>query len=131
MINKNAWFATQGNLMCAMLSAEEEEVRQRVVTMLLKNIKKPPKKPRKKVLQGMRQLQVLQLQWDADHWSKIIDLNKLKLQEPKIVSEINDVDLGKIIVAPFVFAKRKLTYCRPTESRRLILIIIYQFMLQD
>ena len=60
--NRNAWFATPGNLMCAMLSAEEEEVRQRVVTMLLKNIKKPPKKPRKKVLQGMRQLQVPQLQ---------------------------------------------------------------------
>ena len=72
VINRNNWFATPGNLMCAMRSSKEKEVRQRVVIMLLKNRKKPPKKPRKKVLQGMRQLQVPQLQWDADHWSKIM-----------------------------------------------------------
>ena len=88
-----------------MLSSKEKEVRQEIVRRLLANRKKPSKKPRKKILQGMRQLEVPELQWNAIHWSKIIDWNKVKVSEPKIVSDITDQDLKKVIESPFIFPK--------------------------
>ena len=64
---------------------------------------KPPKKPRKKVLRGIRSLQVKELDWEAFSWIDIIDWKKASVQEPYIIKCLTMEDLDSALREPYSF----------------------------
>ena len=56
VVQRNAWFAEVGIMLCSMLGSEERRVREKTVEVILKRRLKPLKEPRRGILQGIRKI---------------------------------------------------------------------------
>lgn len=102
-VQRNAYFAHPSILLCSMLESDVVEIRKRAVEAIRKCRQNPPKRPRKRVLDGIRKYEIPLLQWDAEHWSEIINWASLKITEPKIIQELGDDDLEAALTTPHQF----------------------------
>ena len=105
VVQRNAFYAEPGVMVCAMLESEDESVRRFAVNIIREHREKPLKISKSKVLQGIRKHMIPALRWDALSWDKIIDWSKSEFHEPFILSKI---DIGKIeecYATPYCFPK--------------------------
>ena len=84
-VQRNAFMAESGIMLCAMLESSSRSIRSKAVETIKKLRSKPPKKPRKKILRGIRSLQVKELNWEAFSWIDIINWKKASVHEPFII----------------------------------------------
>lgn len=105
VVQHNGWAAEPGTMLCAMLAAEERDIREKAVMMIKRIRVKPPKKPRKRVLQGIRKLEVPTLQWNATTWDQIIDWDKLVVHEPHILERLSLEQLEAAVDTAIEFPK--------------------------
>ena len=88
VVHRNGWFAEQGTFLCSMLSSTEDHVRLKAVQLILKAKKQPPKKPKLKILHGLRKLIVPEFNLNAEQWSDLIELNcSVPIYLPNIISK--------------------------------------------
>ena len=105
VVQRNAFYAEPGVMVCAMLESEEESVRMTAVNIIRKHRDKPNKISKSKVLQGVRKRSVPALQWDAQSWDKIIDWDKCQFHEPFILSKLEMNVIEECYAKPFCFPK--------------------------
>ena len=103
VIQNNAYFAESGILLCAMLESSSESVRQAAVKKIREIRENPPKKPRARVLTGIRKHIIPELQWEADSWDSIIDWNSVRVHEPQILSDLSLEELESAVSSPITF----------------------------
>ena len=61
VVQRNAWMSEPGIMLCAMLPAESQEIREKAISKILSLRKDPPKPPKKKLLRGIRKIQTTPL----------------------------------------------------------------------
>ena len=105
VVQRNAYFAQPGVILCGMLESENEEVRCKAVNLIKAVRSKPPKPPRAKVLRKMRKFVIPPLRWDADAWWNIIDWSQVQIVEPSILSRISTEMLEQACQTPMSFPK--------------------------
>jgi hypothetical protein len=105
VVQHNAWAAEPGYMLCAMLAAPELSVRKRAVELIRTLRKKPQKKPRMKLLQGIRKLMVPPLQWSAESWVDIINWKKATVSEPYILERLTLQQVEEALVKPLELPK--------------------------
>ena len=88
-----------------MLASEDQRIREKGVRIVKKFRDKPARKPRKIVLQGIRQREVSILQWDATTWDDIIDWDKISVYEPNILEKLTMEQLSAAIESPLELPK--------------------------
>ena len=103
VVQRNAYFAEPGVMLCAMLESESGNVRSSAVKMIKKGREKPPKPSRMKLLRGVRKHENPALQWSAGSWDKIIDWNKVKVFEPEILKKMSLAKIEGAIDTPLDF----------------------------
>jgi hypothetical protein len=103
VVQRNAFMAEPGIMLCAMLESEDKMTRERAVKLVRQLRSKPPKKPRMKVLQGIRKFQVPLLQWNAATWQEMIDWKTAAVHEPYIIECISEEDLTAALDRPHNF----------------------------
>ena len=103
VVQRNGWQAETGFLLSAMLSSQDSGVRQKAVKIISQLRLKPKKKPRMRLLQGIRKLQVPELQWSASSWPDIIQWEKATISEPYILKRLTLEELRGAIKSPVVF----------------------------
>ena len=96
VVQRNAFYAEPGVMVCAMLESENEEVRRVAVNLIRKTREKPNKVSRSKVPL---------LSWNADRCDRIIDWTKVKFHEPFILSKLKIEDIEECYAKPFEFPK--------------------------
>ena len=89
VVQRNAYFADPGVMLCGMLESELEVVRSKAISIIKTSRSKPPKPPRAKVLRKIRKFQIPLLEWDAEAWCDVIDWSKVKVFEPEILSRLS------------------------------------------
>ena len=103
-VQRNAFFADPAVILTAMLESEEFVEREFAVKILSELREKPEKKPKMKLLRGIRKATVPDLNWAASKWTEIIDWDKVKLrQEPRILARLTAEQLQGALAAPLVF----------------------------
>ena len=103
-IQRNAFFADPAVILTAMLESAESAEREFAVKTLTDFRAKPPKKPKLKLLRGIRNAKVPDLNWGATTWTEVIDWNKVKLhQEPRILARLTAEQLEGALVVPLAF----------------------------
>ena len=105
VVQRNAYFADPGVLLCSMLESEDAGVRQQAVKIIKTSRAKPNKPPRAKALRNIRKFQIPQLNWNAEAWWEIIDWSTVKVWEPSILSRISTAKLEDICSVPHIFPK--------------------------
>ena len=106
VVHRNGWLAEQGTFLCSMLSSTEDHVRLKAVQLILKAKRQPPKKPKLKILRGLRKLIVPEFNLNAEHWSDLIELNySVPIYLPNIISKLTEQELEQIISEPSYFPK--------------------------
>ena len=103
VVQHNAWFAEIGIMLCAMLGSDERRVREKAVEIILKRRSEPLKKPKSRLLRGIRKIQVSPLQWEAESWDQIIDWSKVAIHEPFILERLSKEQIAAAREAPLVF----------------------------
>ena len=103
VVQRNAYMAEPGIMLCSMLESESSEVRKKAVDIVLRLKSKPPKKPRMKVLRSVRALKVPVLQWDATTWVDIIDWSKASVHVPFIIECLSQEELTAALEKPHLF----------------------------
>ena len=103
VVQHNAWFAEVRIMLCAMLGSEERRVREKAVEIILKRRSKPLKKPKSRLLRGIRKIQVSPLQWEAESWDQIIDWSKVAIHKPFILERLSKEQIAAAREAPLVF----------------------------
>ena len=103
-VQRNAYFADPATVLTAMLESEEKTEREFAVRALAEFRAKPFKKPRLKLLRGIRKATVPTLNWGASKWTEIIDWDTIKLaQEPRILARLTAEQLEEAISVPLEF----------------------------
>ena len=102
-VQRNAFMAEPGIMLCAMLESSSRSIRSKAVETIKKLRSKPPKKPRKKILRGIRSLQVKELNWEAFSWIDIINWKKASVHEPFIIECLTMEVLDSVLEEPFSF----------------------------
>ena len=102
VVQRNAFMAEPGIMLCAMLESSSSSIRAKAVETI-KNLRaKPQKKPRKKILRGIRSLQVKQLDWEAFSWIDMINW-KVGVHEPNIIECLSMEVLDATLEEPYSF----------------------------
>ena len=83
VIQRNSWFAESGIMLCSLLSSDDSGIRDLGVKLITKAREKK-QKVKQKVLQGIRKLHVPQLNWEAQTWEDITDIQNLTIFEPSL-----------------------------------------------
>ena len=88
-----------------MLECEDMRVRNKAVKMIEQARLKPAKKPRMKVLKGVRRFTIPALRWGAKKWWDIIDweAKDATIYEPAILSKMDNDELKEVIIKPVSF----------------------------
>ena len=73
VVQRNGYFAHPSTMLCSMLESDDMCVRNKAVKLIKQARENPPKKERKKCLQGLRKFFIPPLQWQAKKWWDIID----------------------------------------------------------
>ena len=102
-VQRNAFMAEPGIMLCAMLESNSSSIRSKAVETIKNLRSKPPKKPRKKILRGIRSLQVKKLDWEAFSWIDIIDWKKAGVHEPFIIECLPMEVLDATLAEPYCF----------------------------
>ena len=102
-MQRNAYFADPGVLLCSMLESEEQIVRTKAVNIIKAARSKPAKVPRAKVFRKIRKFKIPPLNWSAGSWWEIIDWSTVQVFEPTILSRINTEVLDQAIQNPLSF----------------------------
>ena len=105
VVQRNAFFAEPGVMVCAMLESEQESVRRVAVNLIRETRNNPNKISKEKVLQGVRKHEVPLLRWNVKAWHKIIDWSKTKFYEPFILAKLNIEEIEGCYAKPFSFPK--------------------------
>ena len=103
VVQRNAYFADPGVLLCSMLESEEQIVRTKAVNIIKAARSKPAKVPRAKVLRKIRKFKIPPLNWSAGSWWEIIDWSTVQVFEPTILSRIKTEVLDQAIQNPLSF----------------------------
>jgi hypothetical protein len=103
VVQRNAFMADPGIMLCAMLESDSARTRKRAVEIIKDLRQKPPKKPRMKKLRGIRARKVPILQWSASSWVNIIDWKNAEVHEPFIIECPTDEDLETALKEPHEF----------------------------
>lgn len=112
--------AEPGIVACAMLASTEDSVRKQIVTFIRNNRQKKYVKPKKKVLQGIREFKIPQLEWKANHWTEIITWDMTYFYEPQIIKDISDADLDSVTDTPYSFPALPLHSTSVERAVRLV-----------
>ena len=91
-------------MLCAMLSSEERVIRERGLEVLMK-ARSNPHLPKLKLLRGIRKLQIPKINWDAESWDKVVDIESVPLAIPFIVSQIPEEEIQRIKERPHMFSR--------------------------
>lgn len=94
VVQRNAYMAEPGILLCSMLESSSLSVRRSAMEMIMKLRNKPPKKPRAKLLRGIRSLKVATLQWNPYSWTEIIDWKTSTVHEPFIIECLTNEEIA-------------------------------------
>ena len=105
VVQRNAFYAEPGVMVCAMLESEEESVRRLAVNIIRTHRESPTKISKMKVLQGIRRHTVPTLRWDATSWDQIIDWSKSDFYEPFILSKLRIEIIEECYASPHCFPK--------------------------
>ena len=103
VVQRNAFFADPGVLLCSMLESDQQEVRTKAVNIIKAARSKPPKPPRAKALRKIRKFKVPALNWSAEAWWEIIDWSQVQVAEPSILSRIGTDMLDQAVSNPITF----------------------------
>ena len=103
-VQRNAYYAHPSTMLCSMLESEDMRVRTKAVKLLQRARERPVKKPRMKILNGVRRFTIPTLQWGAKKWVDIIDWNSKNstIYEPTILSRLNNEELNAAIISPII-----------------------------
>ena len=99
-VQSNAYFSDPAMIVTAALASDESHHREFAVKILRENRKKPHKKPKLKLLKGMRKFEIPQLNWEATDWHLIIDWSKVKLHETRNLQRLTEEDLCAALISP-------------------------------
>ena len=88
-IQRNAYFAETGIMLTYMIEDPYVDVRRSGIEMIKKARSKPPKVPKSNFLKGMRKHEIPVLNWNASKWTEIVDLEKVKIWEPRILRKLS------------------------------------------
>ena len=103
-VQRNAFMAEPGIMLCAMLESSSASIRSKAVETIKNLRSKPPKKPRKKILRGIRSLQVQKLDWEAFSWIDIIDWKKAGVVHEHYIIECLPMEVLEAALAqPYCF----------------------------
>ena len=102
-IQRNAYFAEPGIVLTSMFEDEDASVRKLAVDILKNTRLNPPKPPKSKVLKGIRKHVIPSLNWDAMKVTEIIDFDKLKIYEPRILKKLSSEDIESALQNPLDF----------------------------
>ena len=103
VVQRNAYFADPGVVLCAMLESSLESVRSKAVNIIKARRTKPPKPPR--VLRKMRKFKIPLLQWGAENWWELIDWSSVQVFEPEILSRLSNAALDEASANSLCFPK--------------------------
>ena len=103
VIQRNAYLADPGVMLCSMMESQTVSIRQKAMGIIKKLRSKPPKKPRAKYLRGIRSIKPHTPQWDAFSWIDIIDWNSSSIHLPYIIECLTDEEINFTIFEPRVF----------------------------
>ena len=103
VVQRNAYFADPGVLLCSMLESDQETVRTKAVNIIKSARSKPPKAPRAKALRKIRKFKIPPLNWSAANWWEIIDWSKVTIFEPSILRRIGTEMLDQAVGSPLTF----------------------------
>ena len=92
VVQRNAYFAEPGIMLCAMMESESVSIRQKAMKTITQLRKKPRKKPRMMKLRGIWALKVPTLQWDA-----------FSVHLPFIIECLSDQEVASTLWKPKVF----------------------------
>lgn len=93
VIQRNAYFAHPENLLIAMLLDEQESIRKQAMNCILQCRKNNTKK-------GVRKFVVPKLNFNAKHYTNLIDWNKTTITEPPLTKNLNYDQLMEIVTNP-------------------------------
>ena len=79
------------------------EVRRKAVQIIQMSRNKIMKRPKARVLKGVRKFLVPQLDWDAEVWWEIISWDKVTVAEPELLRRIDLVEFEKVESGPLSF----------------------------
>ena len=119
-IQRNAYFAEPGIMLTSMLEDPDMEVRRSGIEMTKKARSKPPKVPKSKFLKGMRKHAIPNLNWNASKWTDIVDLKKVKIWEPRILSKLSEKQLEDAMETPHCFPKYP---CHSQTVERMVKLV--------
>ena len=105
VVQRNAFYAEPGVMVCSMLESEEESIRRFAVNTIREHREKPLKISKSKVLQGVRKHTIPVLRWNATSWDQIIDWSKSEFHEPFILSKLDIAKIEECYASPFTFPK--------------------------
>ena len=94
VVQRNAFMAEPGIMLCSMLESPSLSVRRLAMEKIMKLRNKPPRKPRAKLLRGIRSLKLPALNWNPYSWTDIIDWEKTTIHEPFIIECLSDEDIA-------------------------------------
>ena len=119
-IQRNAYFAEPGIMLTSMLEDQDINVRNRGIEKIRKLRSTPPKKPKSKVLKGIRKHEIPELNWGASKWTEIIDLEKVKIHEPRITKKLSLEKVEAAKDSPLCFPKYP---CHSQTVERMVKLV--------
>ena len=103
VVQRNAYMAEPGIMLCSMLESTSLSIRQKAMKTIEKLRAKHSKKPRMKILKGIRPLKVPVLQWDAFSWVDMIDWKTASVHQPYIIERLSDDEVASTLWKPQAF----------------------------
>ena len=100
VIQQNAYFADPALLLCSMLESEDNTLRHKTVSIIKQIRSKPQTPPRAHVIKGIRKHVNPTLQWGSRNWWEIIELEKARIDEPRILERITNDELDNMLQTP-------------------------------
>ena len=105
VVENNKYFAHTENMLASMLEDSDEVVRKEAVDRILDIRKKGTVNPRSKYARGIRFFKVPPLQFNATHYTRMIQWKKKFLSEPPVTKELSDEVISSAIAEPLNFPK--------------------------
>ena len=119
-IQRNAYFAEPGIMLTSMLEDQDANIRKSGIKIIKKLRSNPPKPPKSKILKGVRKHEIPQLNWNASKWTEIIDLERVKIWEPKIISKLSLEKVEAACESPISFPKYP---CHSQTVERMVKLV--------
>ena len=91
--------------LCAMLSSQDSSARIKAVNIIKTLRKKPAKKIRMKLLQGIRKQKVPELQWGSESWLEMINWKTATVSEPYILERLTMKQVEEALDTPLFLPK--------------------------